>query len=79
MEQKGIMKAMRLEAGMTQKEFAAYFGIPYRTVENWDEGNRKIPEYLLRLMAYRLQMERRIEDHPEWTGLDLASMGTVTE
>ena len=74
MEQKDIMKAMRQESGMTQREFAGYFGIPYRSIENWEEGSRKVPDYLLRLMAYRLQIEKRIGDHPEWTGLDLKAM-----
>lgn len=75
MEQKDIIKAMRQESGMTQREFAAYFGIAYRSIENWEEGSRKVPDYLLRLMAYRLQIEKRIGDHPEWTGLDLKAMG----
>ena len=68
MEQKGIMRAMRAETGMTQKEFAAFFGIPYRSIENWEEGSRSVPEYLVRLMAYRLQIEKHIGNHPEWTG-----------
>ena len=75
MEQKDIMKVMRQESGMSQMEFSGYFGIPYRSIENWEEGSRKVPDYLLRLMAYRLQIEKRIGDHPEWTGLDLTAMG----
>ena len=54
---------------MTQKEFAAYFDIPYRSIENWEEGSRKVPDYLLRLMAYRLQIEKQIDKHPEWSGI----------
>ena len=69
MENKDIIKKMRQESDMTQKEFAAYFGIPYRSIENWEEGSRKVPDYLLRLMAYRLQMEKRIGKHPEWSGI----------
>jgi DNA-binding transcriptional regulator YiaG len=42
---------------MTQKEFAEYFGIPKRTIENWDEGIRECPEYLFKLMEYKLTKE----------------------
>ena len=43
---------------MSIREFAAYFGIPRRTVENWDAGVNKCPAYLLDLMAYKLEKEK---------------------
>ena len=46
---------------MTQKVFAEYFGIPKRTVENWEGCQNKCPEYLLSLMAYKLRNENIIE------------------
>jgi DNA-binding transcriptional regulator YiaG len=48
---------MRAKTGMNRKEFSDYFGIPYRTVQDWELGNRQMPDYLLRLMAYKLEME----------------------
>ena len=42
---------------MTQKEFSDYFGIPKRTVEDWDAEKRKCPGYLLELMEYKLKNE----------------------
>lgn len=50
-------KELRISSGMTQQVFAEYFGIPKRTVENWEMGIRKCPEYLLELMRYKLQKE----------------------
>lgn len=44
----------------TQKEFAEYFGIPKRTIENWATGARKCPEYVVRMMAKILFGEDRI-------------------
>jgi DNA-binding transcriptional regulator YiaG len=44
-------------SGMTQKEFAEYFGMSKRAVESWDEGIRNCPEYLLKLMEYKLTKE----------------------
>ena len=39
-------------------EFAEYFKIPYRTVQNWEYGQRKCPDYLLDLMQYKLEKEK---------------------
>lgn len=49
---------LRKSTGMNRKEFAMYFEIPYRTMQDWELGNRKMPEYLLRLMEYKVQIER---------------------
>jgi DNA-binding transcriptional regulator YiaG len=48
---------LRKAAGMTQTQFANYFGIPYRTVQKWDLGTRQCADYLLRLMEYKLRNE----------------------
>lgn len=52
---------MRRETGLSRKEFAEYFGIPYRTMQDWELGNRQMPEYLFRLMEYKIQIERASE------------------
>lgn len=49
---------IRKSTGMNRKEFAAYFDIPYRTMQDWELGNRQMPEYLLRLIAYKVEMEK---------------------
>jgi DNA-binding transcriptional regulator YiaG len=51
------VKTLREAAGMTQQAFADYFGIPKRSIENWEGEQRKCPEYLLDLMEYKLQKE----------------------
>ncbi len=56
-EPKAILKKMRKEAKMTQAEFATYFKIPKRTVEDWERGYCKPPEYVIRLLSYRLAAE----------------------
>ena len=48
---------LRASTGMTRKEFCEFFGIPYRTLQDWELGNRTIPDYLLRLMSYRIKIE----------------------
>lgn len=55
-------KELRKESGMTQKAFSEYFGIPLRTIENWERGVNKCPQYLLDLMAYKLNNEKNGRD-----------------
>lgn len=54
-------KSIRLASSMSRKEFAEYFGIPYRTIQNWELGNRQCPDYLLSLMAYKLEKEGKLK------------------
>ena len=54
-------KELRQRSGMTQKEVSEYFEIPKRTIEDWDRGARKCPEYLIALMEYKLIKEGKIE------------------
>ncbi|MCM1084045.1 MAG: transcriptional regulator [Clostridium sp.] len=49
---------LRESTGMNRREFCDYFGIPYRTVQDWELGNRRMPDYLLRLMAYKIKAEK---------------------
>ena len=48
---------LRNSSGMSRKEFCEYFHIPYRTVQDWELGQRKMPDYLLHLIAYKLEIE----------------------
>ena len=62
MELKEKLIELRKSTGMNRKQFSEYFGIPYRTFQDWELGNRRIPEYLLRLIAYKVEMEKMIRD-----------------
>ena len=50
-------KEVREKSGMNKTEFAKYFEIPYRTVQNWELETRKCPDYLLKLIKYKLERE----------------------
>ena len=54
------IKELRTASGMAQKAFAEYFGIPIDTLQNWEQGRRQCPEYLLKLIEYKLQKENII-------------------
>lgn len=47
------------DSGMNMKQFSDYFEIPYRTIQNWNLGVRDCPEYLLKLMQYKLETDRK--------------------
>lgn len=51
------IKDMRTETGMSQKDFAEYFGIPVDSVQNWETQRRKPPTYvpglIRRILDYR--------------------------
>lgn len=48
-------KELRLEYGMNLTQISEFFEIPYRTLQHWEHGTRKCPEYLLKLIEYRLK------------------------
>lgn len=52
------LKNIRADLNISQKRIAEFFDIPLRTWEEWESGRRKMPEYLLRLMLYRIRMEQ---------------------
>lgn len=51
------IKEMLGRIGWTQKQFSDYFGIPYRTVQNWTAGSRECPGYVIELIRYKLTSE----------------------
>ena len=48
--------------GLSWKKLSEYYGIPYRTVQDWYMGKRHMPEYLLRLMIYKAETEKEESD-----------------
>ena len=50
-------KELREASSMSRTQFAEYFGIPYRTVQDWELGNRNCSDLILHLMEYKLKHE----------------------
>ena len=55
------IKELREKMGMNRREFSDYYGIPYRTVQDWEAEKRELPDDLLRLLKYRAEIECRIK------------------
>ncbi len=54
-----LFKAIREQTGMNRKDFSDWLGIPYRTMQEWELGRRVMPDYVLRLVAYKVANEKR--------------------
>ena len=53
-----LTKEIRAQSGMNRVEFSQWLGIPYRTMQEWEIGRRLMPDYLLRLIAYKVKNEK---------------------
>lgn len=62
------IKELRKKTGLSQSKFSAKFGIPVRTLQQWEQGISAPPEYLIKMMAYIMLLEERRKDNEELTG-----------
>lgn len=49
------VREARVYAGLTQAKMSELLGIPKRTIENWETGSRKCPEWAERLVVEKLE------------------------
>ncbi|MCQ2538226.1 MAG: helix-turn-helix domain-containing protein [Lachnospiraceae bacterium] len=52
-----MIKYLRQLTGMKREDFANYLHIPLGTVRDWEQGKRKMPEYLYELIEYKVSRE----------------------
>lgn len=48
---------LRKITGKTQKEFAESFDIPLKTLQNWEQGRNKAPEYTIKMISNLIKFE----------------------
>jgi len=51
------IREMRTQLGDTQSEFSTRYNIPFRTVQNWETGVRKPPEYIMNLLEQQIKKD----------------------
>lgn len=54
------VKELRTAAKMSQREFSEYLGVPVRTLQKWETGERTPPDYVVSMIERRLYMENSI-------------------
>lgn len=47
-------------SGMPMSSFGSFFGVPPRTMQAWIYGDNPCPQYVIDLMAYKLEHENKI-------------------
>jgi DNA-binding transcriptional regulator YiaG len=55
------IKDLRSRANLSQSKFATAVGIPVRTIQKWEQGERVPPDYVVKLIEYFLKNERLID------------------
>lgn len=53
--------------GLNLKEFAVWYGIPYRTLQGWIAGERKCPPYVRELLERAVLEDKERKDENEWS------------
>lgn len=47
----------RKKAGMSRKQLSDWLEIPYRTLSNWETGERACPQYVERLVVEKIMRD----------------------
>lgn len=71
------VKELREQMGMNRREFCDYYGIPYRTVQDWESEKRELPDYLLRLLKYRAESGRMMKNKGD--GLEKRKVNVIED
>lgn len=53
------IRLARMSTLLSQRSFAKELNIPYRSIENWESGQRVPPEYVVELIEYKLENKRQ--------------------
>ncbi len=51
------IKEIRALTGLSQGKFADRYGIPVKTLQNWEIGRTRPPEYVLKLLERCVRMD----------------------
>lgn len=63
------------QTGLSMRQIAIRFGIPYRTVISWATGDSNPPAYFMRILADQLLSERKTIPPPKLTYRDCSDIG----
>lgn len=58
-----IVREIRMQTGLSQTEFARKFDIPKHTLQCWEQGIRKPPDYVVSMIWKILDYEGLVNNH----------------
>lgn len=76
------IKEIRNITGLSQNKFSEKYGIPPRTIQDWEAGRRVPPEYVVKLLARCVMMdmeERKVYTADRETGTFIDEVSTIEE
>ncbi len=56
------VRELRASTGLNRKEFCEKYEIPYRTMTEWELGQRRAPDYVIRLLAYYIKTQEILKE-----------------
>ena len=56
------IRELRDQLSMTQKDFSDHFGIPKSSLQKWEQGTRKPPEYVVSMIKRLMIYEKLISE-----------------
>ena len=56
--EKDIIRSIRKKTGLTQKAFGKKYGIPERTIQDWETGQRKPTSYVMEMLNKTIEDEK---------------------
>lgn len=61
------IKELRTKTGLSQSKFAAFIPMSVRTLQDWEQGKRTPPDYVVSLIEYKLRNEGLLKNRPTQT------------
>lgn len=53
---------LRSQTGLTQNKFAEKFHLKPHTLQSWEQGWRKCPDYIIWMISRILELENKVEE-----------------
>ena len=57
------IKDTRMKYGLTQKQVSDLTGVPHRSIQNWEGGQRKCPDYVTGMIVNIIEQKFGHPDH----------------
>lgn len=58
-DDKERLKELRKKLGLSQAKFAEKFGIPLRTIQDWEYGKREVRSYIVNMLYRIIELENK--------------------
>lgn len=55
------IKELRAKTGLSQQAFGDWLHIPKRTIQDWEQGQRTPPPYVVELIAFRVEHDNTLK------------------